>query len=60
MRASQKLEDLERKFYGRCMAYDASLGKDARETFAEALLRNVYDAEKDKIQASKMLERWDG
>ena len=54
---SQKLEDLERKFYGRCLAYDTSLEKESKESLAEALLRNVYDADNNKKAASRLLEQ---
>lgn len=57
MRVSQRLEDLERRFYGRCLAYDQTFEKDAKETLADALLRNVYDGDGEKTFASKQLER---
>ena len=58
VRVSQKLEDLEKRFYGRCLAYDQALSLDAKETLAHALLRNVYDEDKAKDAASRRLERW--
>lgn len=58
VRVSKQLTELEKQFYGSGMAYDAAMKEDPKETLAEALLRNVYQADPGKREAARKLERY--
>ena len=58
VRLSKHLSELEKQFYGSCTAYDKALGSDPPETLASALLRNVYQADEAKGDASAAMEKY--
>jgi len=53
-----QLAELEKQFYGSCMAYDKALKKEGTETLDKALLRNVYQGDDDKKAVAGKLERY--
>lgn len=59
VRVGKQLAELEKQFYGSCLAYDRALkGEDGAEKLSLALLRNVYQANKKKQPAAAQLERY--
>ncbi|KAH7616204.1 hypothetical protein NADE_001032 [Nannochloris sp. 'desiccata'] len=52
-----QLAELEKQFYGSCMAYDKALKKEGTETLDMALLRNVYQGADGKEAVASKLER---
>eukprot|EP00210_Caulerpa_lentillifera_P005839 g5583.t1 len=59
VRFNSLLEDLEKRFYGACFAYDDALSTttSSKESLAEALVRNVYQREEKKLKAARRLEK---
>lgn len=53
-----QLAELEKQFYGSCMAYDKALKKEGTETLDMALLRNVYQGADGKEAVASKLERY--
>lgn len=53
-----QLSELEKQFYGSCMAYDKALMGEGNESLAVALLRNVYQGAEEKESAAAKLEKY--
>lgn len=51
------MEDLEKRFYGACLAYDDALSISSKESLADALVRNVYQREENKLKSARRLEK---
>ena len=53
-----QLAELEKQFYGSCMAYDNAIKGEGTDSLAGAFLRNIYQGAADKENASLRLERY--
>lgn len=61
VRVSKQLTELEKQFYGSCMAYDKAMTQDdslPKESLSSALLRNVYQGDPTKKNAASRLEKY--
>jgi cytochrome b pre-mRNA-processing protein 3 len=58
VRVSKHLTELEKQFYGSCVAYDRALKGESGESLSTALLRNVLQAAPGKESAAARLERY--
>ena len=58
VRLQKQLTELEKQFYGSCMAYDKAIKGEGTESLAAALQRNVFQAAPGAAAAAGKLERY--
>jgi cytochrome b pre-mRNA-processing protein 3 len=58
VRLRKHLVELEKQFYGSCIAYDKTMKDEPTEPLSAALHRNVYQAVQSKQPAASLLERY--